>query len=102
MDAIRALVPGQQLVGAVPQHLVDVHVDGCPAASEHVDRELIGVAPGEHFVARRGDGVRNVGGQRSDFLVGQGTSLLDFGHCPDDVGVVRERVVGNGEVLHRP
>lgn len=33
MDAIRALVPGQQLVGAVPQHLVDVHVDGCPAAS---------------------------------------------------------------------
>ena len=102
MDAIRALVPGQQLVGAVPQHLVDVHVDGCPAASEHVDRELIGVASGEHFVARRGDGVRNVGGQRSDFLVGQGTGLLDFGHCLDDVGVVRERVVGNGEVFHRP
>ncbi len=85
---------------AVGDHLVGVHVGrGAGAALDHVDDELLVQLAGADLLAGLDDGVGERLVEQAQLLVGERGRLLDAGKRPDQVGVDRDRIAGDGEVF---
>jgi len=95
-----AALPAQQLVGAIREHLVAIHVvRRAGPRLVGIDDELLAMPAGEHLVRGFHDGVRELGVQAAGFLVRQGRGFLDQDDGIDEGGEGSE--VGDREVLPR-
>ncbi len=84
---VRAARAAENLVGAVGEHLVTVHVvAGARAGLIHIDDELIAVLAAEHLVRRLHDRVGEPAFEPSGLLVGQRGGALDPDHGIDERG----------------
>src|SRR6266480_5359864 len=98
---VRATLAAKQLVRAVGEDLVTVHVvRGARPRLVGIHHELVAVFAGQHLVSRPHDRVGELGVETSGLLVREGGGLLD----PNDgVHERRERQeLGDGEVLAGP
>ncbi len=91
----------QKLQRPVCQHLVGVHVVGCPGAGlKRIDHELISQFTGQNFIGSGCDGVADLLIQPAGGHVGSGSALLDDYRGPDK-GRVRLQA-RNREIMHGP
>ena len=75
---VLAALAAEDLVGAIGEHFVGVHVvRRSRAGLIRVDDELIAVLAGEHFVGRRDDRVGELGVEAPGLFVRQRRRLLD-------------------------
>ena len=101
VNRVLALVPSENFIGAVADDFVHVHVDaGVAAALPHVQGELIVKLTGVDFVRRLGNGLADLGRNRTDFSVGAGTRLLDLRQSAVHAGIENHRQVRRTGHLH--
>ena len=75
---VLAALAAEQLVGAIREHFVRVHVvRRAGAGLIRIDDELIAMLAGEHFVGRLHDRVGELGVEAARLLVRQRRGLLD-------------------------
>ena len=95
---VLAPLPSQQLVGAVREHLVAIHVvRGTGTGLVGIDDELVAVPAGQHFIGGLDDRVGEFGIQTPGFPVCQGGGFLDEDDGVNEGGKGSE--IGDREVL---
>ena len=100
---VRPAHAAEQLVRAVRDHLVHVHVDrGAAAAVHDVDRELAAVLAGRDLVRRRDDRRGELRRQLARREVRACRRGLHVGERGDELELVRHRDARDGEVRDGP
>ena len=101
MDRLVLAPPAaQQLVGAIREHFVAVHVvRGAGARLVGIDDEIVAVTAREHFVRGFDDRVRELAVEPARLAMGQRGGFLDPDDGSDEGGVWAK--IGNREVLPR-
>ena len=99
---VAAARAAEQLVRAIGDDLVRVHVDGRAAAAvDDVDRELFEVEPRRDLARRHHDRRRDLGGQLARREVRPGCGRLDVGEGCDELSPVGHGDAGDAEVRDR-
>jgi hypothetical protein len=89
-----------KLAAAVGDHLVDVHVELRPAAGHpDMQREIIGMLPGEYFVANRDDHLAASRVQRAELAVGERRRLFEDRVRGDHLA--RHQIAADAEIFER-
>ena len=102
---VRPAFSAEDLVGAVREDLVDVHVVRRPGACLiHVHHEMLEVLAGENFIRRLHDHIGDLWIESAGFLVGQRRRALDHYGRPDEGGKRRHsadrKVLDGAQRLH--
>ena len=87
-DVVASLRIAAQLEGAVAEHLVHVHVDGCArTALNRVDRELLNVPARDDLVCRLHEHVADFVRETACIHVRKSRRLFHRGKCFDKIGI---------------
>ena len=98
---VSAFGQSQVLECTVGDHLIGVHIrGGAGAALDHIDYKLLVQLAGNQIIAGLGDGGGLFEIDGAKLQIGLGRRLFDKGKRADQLGHVRDRVTGDGEVLH--
>ena len=98
---VAAFGQSQVLKGTVGDHLIGVHIrGGASAALNDVDHKLLMQLAGNQVITGLGNRGGLLGIDGAQLEVGLGCGLFDKGKRADQLGHVRDRVTGDGEVLH--
>src|SRR5258705_5125891 len=90
----------QQLVGAIREHLVAIHVvRGAGPGLVRIHDEMLAMPAGEHLIGGFHDRVREFGVETAGFPMREGGSFLYLDDGVDEGGAPSER--GDREVLSR-
>ena len=87
---ILAAPPTEDFLGAVGNHLVDVHVErGAGAALQGIDDHRLAVPPVSQFFTCLADGLRQPGIEIAQRRIGPGTGQLDLRHAANQPRMTR-------------